>query len=168
MNIEERQAIRDRAEYLTSQNANYMTLPNSEVINLLDEPEFYLRVMKATAFGFCDMIWWRTDDEYAPITFFVNCNDLFWWASADCEKVTPENIHLLEESLKDIAEIDDCSEMGGELFCCRSRKIRPQGAAYPKDERMWSLFDACGPDRDVDKKPFGNPKAHPRTKLKEK
>lgn len=24
-------------------------------------------------------IWWRTDDGYYPVTFLVNCNDLFWW-----------------------------------------------------------------------------------------
>lgn len=123
---------------------------------------FYQRVMDAVAFDNCEMIWWRTDTEYAPITFFVNCNDLFWWATSDAETVTPENIHLLEESIKDVEAVDDISELAGDLFCCRSRKMRPQGAAYSKDKRFWPLFDACGPDRDIDKGPFGNPKKHPR------
>lgn len=123
---------------------------------------FCQRVLDAVAFDDCDMIWWRTDSEYAPITFFVNCNDLFAWATADAEDVTPENIHLLEQSIKDVRAIDDCSQMAGSLFCCRARKLRPQGAAYPKDERLWALFDECGPDRDIDKEPFGNPHSHPR------
>ena len=132
----------------------------------LADLEFYLKVLDAVAFDNCEMIWWRTDDEYAPVTFFVNCNDLFWWATADGEKVTPENVHLLKESFEDVAAIDDCSALGDALFCCRVRKMRPQGAAYPKDERLWPLFDECGPDRDVDKEPFGNPNKHPVAKVK--
>jgi len=123
---------------------------------------FILEVLDAVAFDNCEEIWWRTDDEYAPVTFFVNCNDLFFWATSDCEKVTPENIHLLKKSFTDVEAIEEFSQLGGSLFCCRSRKMRPQGAAYPKDERLWPLFDECGPNRDVDKELFGNPKKHPR------
>lgn len=127
----------------------------------MEASAFNLRVLDAVAFDNCDMLWWRTDGEYAPITFFVNCNDLFWWATSDAEDVTPENVHLLEESIKDVEAIDDCSSWATSLFCCRSRKMRPQGAAYPKDKRLWPLFDACGPAREVDKSGFGNPKEHP-------
>lgn len=24
---------------------------------------------------------WRCDGEYAPVSFYINCNDLFWWAT---------------------------------------------------------------------------------------
>lgn len=32
-----------------------------------------------------DGLWWRTDDEHAPVTFFASCNDLFMWGCADAE-----------------------------------------------------------------------------------
>jgi len=136
-----------------------------EYVNNLEQDkerlDFYLRVLDAVAFDNCDMLWWRTDGEYTPVMFFVNCNDLFWWGTADAEDITPENVHLLKKSIEDVEAINDTSQWGGELFCCRSRKMRPQGAAYPKDERLWPLFDECGPDRDADKEPFGNPRVHP-------
>lgn len=52
--------------------------------------DFLLRVMDVLAkIDSTDAIWWRTDGEYAPVTIFVNCSDLFWWAHADVEEVTP-------------------------------------------------------------------------------
>jgi hypothetical protein len=47
---------------------------------------------------------------------------------------------------------------GCDLFVCRERKMRPQGAVYPEDRRFWPLFDACGPEREVG---LGNPHASP-------
>lgn len=111
-----------------------------------------------------DRVWWRTDAEYAPVTFFVNCNDLFDWGCADCETLTPERLPLLGRALEDCAKAcgdDRDAEKRGwpwgiELFCARLRGERPQGAAYPKDRRLWPLFDACGPERT---KGHGNPYA---------
>src|SRR5690606_6019592 len=68
---------------------------------------------------------------------YVNCNDVFYWGSADCEEITKENIHLLIQSVKDCYEIGGywcASEFSDTLFACRSRGMRPQGAAYPKKE----------------------------------
>ena len=49
----------------------------------------------------------------------------------------------------------DCEDHGGELFCARIRKMRPQGACYAYyDKKDWHLFDACGPERECG---FGNP-----------
>lgn len=104
-----------------------------------------------------DSFWWRTDGEYAPVTIFVNCNDLFWWATADSEQVTPDNLDVLEQAIKDCRAIDDCSSCGIDLFCCRLRKMRPQGACYKHIKKeLWHLFDAAGPERAVDNGPFGN------------
>ena len=42
-----------------------------------------------------------------------------------------------------------------DLFAARSRQERPQGACYSGyDRSIWSLFDACGPEREVG---LGNP-----------
>jgi len=113
-----------------------------------------------------DCFFWRTDGNYAPVTILANCNDLFWWACADAEAVTPENIDVLAQSIADItvfyeawrsAPRDDdrpppplvMRDLGVLLFCCRVRSMRPQGAFYkhfPPGVR--ELFDAAGPDRD--------------------
>ena len=135
--------------------------------------EFILDVLTTFAPDDCSSIWWRTDGEYAPITFFVNCNDVFAWACADAEDITPESLPILKQSIEDvrsvldidrfdrdrewrIANIDRCHWMSFsiELFCSRMRKMRPQGACYPMFKELWPLFDACGSEREIDE---GNP-----------
>lgn len=110
-----------------------------------------------------DDFWWRCDNEYAPVTIFVNCGDLFYWATADHEELTPENIDIYNQSMVDA---DAAYKFGHcyafSLFCARVRKMRPQGACYknyPKE--LWPLLDACGPPREKDNLPFGNPRAQP-------
>lgn len=117
-----------------------------------------------------ESVWWRTDDEYAPVTFFVTCNDLFYWATADCEKLTPENIGMLKQAVVDVRTAmgvpggewprgrdfkdgwDEWWHAGGraaELFCARVRKMRPQRPCYKAiPDALKPLFDACGPERD--------------------
>lgn len=119
--------------------------------------DFILKVLQITSNNDnCDDIWWRTDDEYAPVTFFINCSDQFFWGSADCVTLTPENINELKKAYEDAEKVykyGDC--YGSSLFCCRINKMRPQGAYYshiPKE--LWSLFDECGPERETG---FGNP-----------
>jgi hypothetical protein len=118
---------------------------------------FVLRVLDTVAkFEQHYDLYWRTDGEFAPIQFFVNCNDTFWWASADSEQVTPENIGDLERAYADAKAAAHCGECyGSMLFCARIRKMRPQGAAYPDDEKLWPLLDACGPERPIG---VGNPR----------
>lgn len=114
--------------------------------------EFVLRVLRATAFDHTDILWWRTDGEYAPVTLFVKCNDLFWWACADLEQVTPENVGELERAFADAkAAHPQFGEVYADsLFCCRVRGMRPQGCCYPPERELWPLFDACGPERAID------------------
>ena len=121
-----------------------------------DLSQFIMRVLNlASKYDLCSVIWWRTDGKYAPITFFVNCNDLFYWACADTEEITPENIDSLEQAIIDLGAICKHGEVYGvELWCSRMRHMRPQGAFYPHDKELWLLFDECGPEREVG---FGNP-----------
>jgi len=118
---------------------------------------------------YMDMLFVRVDGEYAPFTCFVNCNDLFYWACADGEAVTPENIDELERAWEDIRPYYDksvralrkepgesypwiSSSLAVLLFCARVRKMRPQGAyydAFPPGIR--EMFDAAGPSREGDK-----------------
>lgn len=149
--------------------------------------EFILRVLTIVSdVDRCDDIWWRTDGEYAPVTFLMNCNDLFWWGCSDCEEVTPENVEMLAQAYVDVEAAISTTEWStaetpqrnrdmsiswdkssikgyaGTLFCARVRKMRPQGACYRgMDPRIAKLFDECGPEREVD---FGNPKSQHETK----
>lgn len=102
------------------------------------------------------LIWWRTDGEYAPITFWTNSNDLLAWGCADGEEINEETLPLLKQAVEDCKAIDPvCGAITGcELFACRMNKMRPQGAAYPKERELWPLFDACGPERETG---LGNP-----------
>lgn len=120
--------------------------------------EFVLRVLRQSmeTFDGYHEIWWRTDEpEYAPITFFARCNDLFYWACADCEDVTPDNIGEMESATADVLAVlaEDSSKAylyATALFCCRIRKMRPQGAWYRGvDPRVVPLFDDAGPERDA-------------------
>lgn len=117
--------------------------------------EFVLRVLRATAFDNCWDIWWRTDndppyEDYSPLTFLVNCNDQFYWATADCEELTPANIDEFERAFQDVKAVgDERGSNGAALFCSRVRKMRPQPPFYRgMTPAVAALFDACGPVRD--------------------
>jgi len=93
-----------------------------------------------------ESLWWRCDGEYSPVTFFVNCNDLFYWACADCEPFTAEDVAAMDAAIADAGPM-----YGPSLWCCRKRAMRPQKPAYPTGdgaEKMARLYDACGPERD--------------------
>lgn len=111
---------------------------------------FILRILKIIAkYEDFEQIWWRVDGEYAPVTFIVNCNDLFYWACSDAESITIDNIDILEQSYVDSANTDKHGECWGSLlFCCRVRKMRPQTPYYKSiPTPLWPLFNECGPER---------------------
>lgn len=92
------------------------------------------------------------DPDTNLIVPFINCNDLFWWGCADGEDITEENFHLIRKTSEDIEKLDNKTfkllRWIDELFCCRSRGMRPQ-IPYYKDmpDILKPLFDACGPER---------------------
>lgn len=91
-------------------------------------------------------LWWRTDDEYAPVTFLLNCNDLFVWGCADCEPVTASDVPEIRLAIADLKSQGDDPENAGLLWVARKRKCRPQVAYYEYfSETEKVLFDACGP-----------------------
>lgn len=121
------------------------------------------------------------DMKHAGVRIFANCNDLFEWACADAEEVTPENIGILEEAWADIQPLrkeydkalDAWLAAGGAkqvppvpwpphmsgsdaitLFSCRVRKERPQGPCYQSiAPSLVPLIDACGPEKGA-KRPY--------------
>lgn len=132
------------------------------------EVDFVLRVLRATAAWpnqtSREDLWWRCDGEYAPVTFLINCSDIFFWGCADAERLTPENIEIFEQAHLDTKALMKHGDIWAPtLFCARVRKERPQGAAYPLDAKeLWSLFDECGPVREIG---LGNPYLPGRTPL---
>lgn len=95
-----------------------------------------------------DSLWWRTDGEYAPVTFFAKTSDVLSWGMADCEPVTPETLPLLQAAVADCVAVGERrgALCGIELFACRIARRRPQEPAYPQNRDLWPLFDACGPE----------------------
>ena len=91
----------------------------------------------------------------------INDSDLFSWGYSGAIDITPADLDALEQTYKDVQALGETNYWAPHLYCCRKMKMRPQGAAYPgvEDEKLWELFDACGPKREVE---FGNPKPHPR------
>lgn len=102
-------------------------------------------------------LFWRYDND--NVRFFIMCSDVFAWGTADCEELTPDNIHELRKAHDDLCNIDPKHALlTGDLFAARMRKMRPQGAAYPTNKEIWPLLDACGPERELDAlNPFGRP-----------
>lgn len=119
--------------------------------------ELTLKILQITAENdSCDSVWWRTDGEYAPVTFIVNCNDVFYWGCSDAETITEENITDFEQSFEDAKSASKVGEIYAPiLFCARVRKMRPQGAMYKTIPiELWDLFNQCGPERETG---IGNP-----------
>lgn len=97
------------------------------------------------------ILFWRCE-EAGSIVFFVIVNDIFWWDTADLEPITSEDLPAMRQALADVYKVvgkDTDVYEGFKLWAARKRQMRPQQPAYPKDERLWGLFDACGPVRDV-------------------
>jgi hypothetical protein len=107
-----------------------------------------------------DQLEWYFSQNPDQIHFSVNCNDMFSWGTGDTEPITPDNLPLLEKAFDDAEAVNKGfgSLHGISLFVCRQRKMRPQGAAYPKEPMMWHLIDACGPQRETG---IGNPHKAP-------
>ncbi len=93
------------------------------------------------------LLFWRTDDKFAPITFMVNCSDLFIWACDDVIDITSENIDSLEATIKEVELIDeDIVDQAPLLWCCRQRGNQPQKPYYKHlNKSLHDLFEACGP-----------------------
>lgn len=98
-----------------------------------------------------DYLSWQVHLGRRDVRFWVRCNDLFDWGTADDEPVTPENFGLLKPARRDTLRCfgREVPVWALRLFCARSRGQRPQRLAYPKScPEFVALLDACGPERD--------------------
>lgn len=91
-------------------------------------------------------LFWSCTGEYAPITFFINCSDVFWWTTEGItEEVNEDTLPLLKQSYKDGGGI-----YGGDLYVARRRMLRPQRPYLDRieDEKIKAHFLAAGPERE--------------------
>ncbi|OQW34532.1 MAG: hypothetical protein A4E20_10960 [Nitrospira sp. SG-bin2] len=91
----------------------------------MDATELFLEVARlAGLHGFKEDLYWDQD-----LAVSVDVSDLFYWACADSEDVTEENLPLLKQSIEDIANICKRSvhKYATPLFAARVRGQRPQG-----------------------------------------
>ena len=118
---------------------------------MTEQETFILRVLACFAL-FSDLdandgLMWRFDDG-KPV-FLVNCSDVFYWACADAQEITPENLHILELAIRDCKAVDEVHE-APHLFCARVRQMRPQRPVLETiDAKVLPLFLAAGPERDL-------------------
>ncbi len=116
-----------------------------------------------------EVLMWH-EDENGGLVFALNVNDTFYWGTADCEPVTPDDFPDLASARDDVKSLTgvlgydewtaNLSQHVADLYAARRRGERPQGASYKfYPEAIWPLFDACGPERETG---LGNPRPHPR------
>jgi hypothetical protein len=120
--------------------------------------EYKINLLKLVAeHDMRDALYWSED-----LSFYFLCNDIFFWGCADGEDVeNQQDVDLLEQCIKDCQTVRQFGEVyASQLYCAKKRKMRPQGAYYKHIEvkELWPLFDACGPEREVN---FGNTKPRP-------
>jgi hypothetical protein len=81
----------------------------------------------------------------------VGCNDMFWWATADGEPVTSEDVPELQRAWDDLWD-EHCNEVYAPwLWIARKRGMRPQRPWWDREripEKVKDLFCAAGPERD--------------------
>ena len=90
-----------------------------------------------------DGYWAGEGNQNGQLSIGVNCNDLFWWATADLEPIeTAEDVASLEECLA----IDDV--YGPTIYACRRRKMRPQNCVLrDMPAEIVPHLESCGPAR---------------------
>lgn len=128
----------------------------SELFRVIDQYQLH-----ADLFTRAGPKWGSAEPYNTPASFFLKPGDVLAWGGADVEEVTPETLPVLRAACEDLEAIGSGNAFvyGSMLFVCRVNNSRPQHAVYPADDpAIWSLLDACGPEREVG---LGNPYSHP-------
>jgi hypothetical protein len=73
----------------------------------------------------------RKEGYLSDVIMLVRCNDLFWWACADAEEVTIEEIPSLYDTCYD--EDENKKRWASDIWCCLHRGMRPQ---HPIEKTM--------------------------------
>ncbi len=123
-----------------------MTVEPGPVLAPLTDTDLAMRVLAAAADPEVqNLVWWRR--EGGPIAWFVDCTDLFTLGVEDCQPITEDTVHAFERAIADVRDVTGGdATYGPALYVARQRGARPVGGSYPTDDRLWLMFDACGPE----------------------
>lgn len=112
-----------------------------------------IEVLKMFSGEYTEDLYWQVDkDDPNILNFYVECSDLFYYATADFELITSEKLGLLYEAKKDLdaLNLSNLHKPFGLLFAARARGMRPLSGYYKYlHPDVQPLFDACGPKRTV-------------------
>lgn len=106
------------------------------------EPDEAIALLLVEGVLFTNSYWFKKDwpeDAQRKTGIFVNCNDLFAWASADSTEIDWEEIQdLYDHYLKD-------PFWGPSVWCCKKEKLMPQKPVADKirEAGIWDL-DSMG------------------------
>jgi hypothetical protein len=119
--------------------------------------EYKINLLKlAAAHDIREDLFWNES-----LDFFVVCSDFFCWGVADLTGIYSQaDVDLLKQAIVDCEAAKQLGSVyAALLYCARKAQMRPQGAYYNHiDKVLWTLFDACGPEREVS---MGNPYPRP-------
>ena len=81
------------------------------------------------------ILWFRLNKEgfLSEVKMAVNCNDTFWWACAEAEDVTLEEISSLYNYCYDEQGNEKYDGWGHTIWACLHRGMRPQ---HPMEDLM--------------------------------
>lgn len=118
-------------------------IPEGSMTTRIDEKkksyldDFILKVLSLYAkYGLQSCLTYRTDGEYAPITFWADSSqDLFGPMCNTDVTLTSENLPLFEQALRDCFNVSKaCAYYGLDLFICRTLKRKPDYTVWPQSE----------------------------------
>jgi hypothetical protein len=80
-----------------------------------------------------EIVWFHLDknDFFGEVKMAVLCNDIFWWACADMEDISLEEIPTLYDMCYD--KDGNRKDWGSSIWACLHRKMRPQ---HPIEDDM--------------------------------
>lgn len=78
-----------------------------------------------------------------PMSVYIMCNDTFYFACADCELVTEENVGRFEQAMADcMAAGDPYGNYGPLLFIARERNLLPLPSILDRIEEPYRTLIA--------------------------
>ena len=81
-----------------------------DVLELWPDGKFAMQVLFYFQ-GQQEDLWWSEN-----MTFSANCSDTFWWATADAEDITPQNLVILAQCWEDLRAITGRNDHIADLF----------------------------------------------------
>ena len=91
---------------------------------------------------------WCWEIEPATIRPYLDASDWFRKGAVEAVYFGADDLPAIEQAMRECeAMAKFCEGYGPLLWACRKEKRRPAKESYPDCEKLWPLFDACGPEK---------------------